>query len=666
MILWNPVTMDEITLPCLPEGLDIKDCILTSPPSEPSCKVILFFHYMSNILYCELGDEEWTELYYYDELKRTIKEVGLAEESMLPMRHLLISPVCCDGDLYALWTPGGSDHDCCRKLVKIHEIHRDGLKIEPLNIFLRSALPITKEVHLMESCGDLFTVEIQYKDESLTGVLAIGIHRLNFSNKEWVQVETAKDRAFFLPLDRLDQQAFSIPVIDPDVANRVYFTLNGDDTYKKLYSYNIEGGTISISSTFLNLPRLQRSCPVWIMPHLRLTNTLKEDEHKSYTEEQESGKVYGTENDLKDIESTNDISILHFDMVKVIAERLILVDYLHFRATCKIFHSAASPIQWRIAMEKVENPSLLSPWLVFFENESVCAFIDPKHGDKYIINLPQVLKGGIICGSKDGWLLVVVAEKSHFFLGEKLTFFFNPFTQAILPLAENMDRALDFSCIGFSSSPPSSECVVVNLSKHESDAKFVVEYSSSLGQDLDEDLDHWHENEFNDADFSFNNNSPVFYKGAFYCLGKKGNLGILKLNDDGENTWEVLTKPKSPCMSGYDQNYLVECDGELFSVFVGNMRKWVQVFKLNESKMTWIRVENLGNHMFYLSCSSSFSVRAKTPGMENKIYFPIFCGQSMVFFSLETKKFHSFEGKDVDFYSSREKLRCGWIEPRWC
>ena len=398
----------------------------------------------------------------------------------------------------------------------------------------------------------------------------------------------------------------------------------------------------------------------------RLTNTLKEDEHKNNTEEQESGKVYGRENDLKGVESTNDLAALHLDMVKLIAERLISVDYLHFRATCKVFNSAAPPIQWRIAMEKVVNPSLLSPWLVFFENESVCAFIDPKHGDKYIINLPQVLKGGIICGSKDGWLLVAVAEKSHFFLGENLTFFFNPFTQAILPLAENMDRALDFSCIGFSSSPPSSECVVVNLSKRESDAKFVVEYSSSLGQDLDVDLDHWHENEFNDADFSFNNNSPIFYRGAFYCLGQKGNLGILKLNNDGENTWEVLAKPKPPCTGGYDQNYLVECDGELFSVFVGNMRKWVQVFKLNESKMTWIRVENLGNHMLYLSCSSSFSVMAKTPGMENKIYFPIFCGQSMVFYSLKTKKFHSFEGKDVDFYSSREKLRCGWIEPRWC
>ncbi len=366
--------------------------------------------------------------------------------------------------------------------------------------------------------------------------------------------------------------------------------------------------------------------------------------------------------DVEDIDDTNELFLpdLPFDMVKVIAERLILVDYLHFRATCKIFHYAAPSIQWRIALQmRVENPSLLSPWLVFFEKQSVCTFIDPKHGEKYHINLPQELKGGcIICGSQDGWLLVAVGEKS--------TFFFNPFTQVIIPLAElNGHETRSFSCIGFSSSPTSSECVVVEFDKRmcleSGDDKFGVE-SCRMRED------HWNMNFFDDADFSFNDNSAVFYRGAFYCLGKKGNLGLLKLNDEEEDTWEVLTQPKSPCLSGYHKNFLVECDGELLSVFVGCLGKWVQVFKLNESKMTWIRVESLGNYMLYLSCSSSLAVMAKTPGMENKIYFPIFCGESMVFFSLETKKFHSFESKDVaiDFYSSREKLRCGWIEPRWC
>ena len=85
---------------------DIGDCILTSPPSEPGCKVVLFVVRMPYILYCELGDEEWTELCYYDELKRTIDLARILEESM---PNLLISPVCCDGNLYAVWSPLG---DC--------------------------------------------------------------------------------------------------------------------------------------------------------------------------------------------------------------------------------------------------------------------------------------------------------------------------------------------------------------------------------------------------------------------------------------------------------------------------------------------------------------------------------------------------------------------------
>lgn len=79
-------------------------------------------------------------------------------------------------------------------------------------------------------------------------------------------------------------------------------------------------------------------------------------------------------------------------------------------------------------------------------------------------------------------------------------------------------------------------------------------------------------------------NSPVFYKEAFYFLGRERNLGILKLNDE-ETSFKVLTKPKPPC-NGNLQKFLVECNGELLSVFVAPFGKWIRVFNLNESKMT--------------------------------------------------------------------------------
>lgn len=59
--------------------------------------------------------------------------------------------------------------------------------------------------------------------------------------------------------------------------------------------------------------------------------------------------------------------------------------------------------------------------------------------------------------------------------------------------------------------------------------------------------------------------------------------------------------------------------------------------------------------------------KKKKPGMENKINFPRFYGQSIVFYSLETDDYHSFESQDVvNFYSTTEELYCGWIEARWC
>lgn len=109
------------------------------------------------------------------------------------------------------------------------------------------------------------------------------------------------------------------------------------------------------------------------------------------------------------MEDTIDIEVhlphLPFDIVNLIAKQLFLVDYSYFRATCKTLHSASPQIQWRIEAQRLENPTLC-PWLVLFGKESGCSFVDPKHGDKYHVNLPQAIKeSSIICSSKDGWLL---------------------------------------------------------------------------------------------------------------------------------------------------------------------------------------------------------------------------------------------------------------------
>ncbi|GMY30856.1 f-box/kelch-repeat protein [Fagus crenata] len=653
LFLWNPITLEKITLPPLKKRQSIEYCVLSSPPNESTgCMVMLFTKEFTMIIHCWLGDDEWTELDYFEELKRSLMEAGnwyvRYNNTQSRQRRRLICPVWCNGCLYAM-----TFYD--ENLVQIHDFQQpNSLKIKFLNVFLPKAPPYSSyyKFYLVESCGELFTIEIQHL--SLKHFVAIEVHRLDFSKMVWLKVNSAKDRKFFVSLEY--NWAFSYPAYRPEIeGSRVSFTFFHEG-HDYLCSYNIEDKDISISSSpFLNLPTLQSS-PIWGIPDLSWLEEQHRGElvHGKVNDLKETN-VHGKLNNLKDLEERNDTKELHLtclpmDLIEQIAQRLFLVDYLHFRATSKMCHYAAPPIQWRISSQRFEKLSL-SPWLTLFEKDGACTFIDPKYGDKYFINLPQMLKeGNVICSTKDGWLLLT--------LGLELSFLFNPFTQVILQLPNMGIRYRNFPCIGFSSAPSSSECVIVDIKKFDI-RRILVRFCTVGG------------NEYNghifdtDPNFVFNDNSPIFYRGAFYYLGQKGNLGILKLNDE-EHSWKVLTELKQPC-TGYIQNFLVECDGELLSVFLDHFGKWVRVFKLNELKMTWMRIESLGNYVLYVSRSSSFSVKATTHGTGNKIYFPRFCGQSIVFYSLETGKYHSIESKDVvDLYCSREKMYCCWIEPTWC
>jgi hypothetical protein len=81
--------------------------------------------------------------------------------------------------------------------------------------------------------------------------------------------------------------------------------------------------------------------------------------------------------------------------------------------------------------------------------------------------------------------------------------------------------------------------------------------------------------------------------------------------------------------------------------------------------MTWMKVDSLKNHMLFVG-KTSFSAVANISGMENKIYFNKLYGQSVVFYSLETNNYHTFENAEVvNFHHAREQLNSIWIQPRW-
>lgn len=348
-----------------------------------------------------------------------------------------------------------------------------------------------------------------------------------------------------------------------------------------------------------------------------MTDTLQEnigEGHKMSDNESKRLEI-----DLKENEGrTFDEYSLPSDVLEVIAKRLNVIDYLHFRATNRLFRLATPSIQWRssssMSMSRFDDLSL-SPLFVFSDMDTVFTLVHPKHGlkYKYIINLPQdnlnakignLKMGCEICYSVDGWILLLSGVESY-------PFFFNPFTKKMLSVTSG-PRAI----------------------RHITQTMNIPLYNISI----------------------------AFHNGLYYYLTRIGVLGFVEEIAGRYERWNEFAC-QVPC-TAYINNFLVECDGNLLSVFEGPYGKWVQVYKFNESTMTWIKVENLQNHMLFVG-RTSFSAVPNISGMENKIYFPRLYDQNILFYSLESNSYHTFENEVVNFHNVRQHLNSSWIVPRW-
>ncbi|RZC90722.1 hypothetical protein C5167_028555 [Papaver somniferum] len=167
-----------------------------------------------------------------------------------------------------------------------------------------------------------------------------------------------------------------------------------------------------------------------------------------------------------------------------------------------------------------------------------------------------------------------------------------------------------------------------------------------------------------DVSFKLSLNNPVFYRGAFYCLDCNGTLGVYDLNGF---SWEILVKVPPPSCSFIYKRFLVECGGELLSVYLGNFGEWVRAFRLDMPEKVWMEVKHLGKHMLFISNASCVSAVAPNCRMDNKIYFPRLHNRELLCYSLETGTYNSLSSGSsaADFYESTEYLSCSWIEPDW-
>ncbi|XP_057428625.1 uncharacterized protein LOC130722052 [Lotus japonicus] len=664
LLLWNPFLQQKIHLPSLKHENEIRNCILSCSPTatDQVCSIFLFPYEAysdPNILfYCEVGDKQWFAVDYRDP-------------------SFLYSPVYFNGRLYA-----ASDS---RLLVIIEKLPH-GLQIHSADVYLPDPFPHTFKCinQLLESNNELFHIQISMEYDKIFG---IAVHRLDFSQSIWKRVKSIKDMVFFLSDNDLP---FACPVNHGGGGGGlIYFTSMNK---KIVHIFNLEDNSLRICKAFpenwfppksfwvmpnlrmtlapteegiktqigpdirMTLAPKEKRGKTQIRPNLRMTHTLKEERGKNSIRGGESSATIHSDK-TRDIATNFDA--LPFHIVEIVAEYLDAYDYLHFRATnCYYRHLRAPPLQWRspshISMSSFDDVSLFSLF-VFFENEEVLTFVHPLYGIKYkySINLPKDIHGDCeICYSKDGWLLLSINTFSNMF--------FNPFTKEAKQLAYGpaLEVWKNTLLMGFSHPPTSSECVVVELQQKKC-SQLTVHYTC-LGQG------EWKGTTFVGCDFEPTNISPCFYDGEFYYLSsREGKLGILEVVGKEDICWRENNKMLNAPCKDYYKCFLAECNGSLLSVFENPFENWVRVFKLNESEMTWTRVKSLGNHMLFVG-NQSFSAEASIPGMENKIYFPRFYNQNIVFYSLESSNYHTFESSEVvDFHCMEEKLNSSWIQPSW-
>ncbi|KAL6645943.1 hypothetical protein ACP70R_017551 [Stipagrostis hirtigluma subsp. patula] len=578
------------------------------------------------LLCCRPGDEEWTDL--------------LAEDGGIRFSGGVVSH---EGKLYV--------SIFCGDLVVVQLV--DGaVQAQILRTEVEEEPPLYGSLarYLVVSCGDFFAVKVKYLGRPYAGAVNwIVVHRLDPSGNVWRRVESiGRDRAFLVSGDYGLSCAATAGQLE---GNCVYIVWSSCDC-ERLYKFCLDDKSISFHQI---LPEPTTPCyrAYWAVP-ADCSVQATEFNQQALLSPPPSNEATTLPNDLdKDSEEQQGDSSppwhdLPPELLELIASNLsLLVDRLSFLAVCKSWSKVSNPIQQAKAQ----------PWLMHSsKQDGTCKILHPLRGTEYtlqVVSFKSDKERQIFQSSKDGWVVVSGG------LEDDEICIINPFTQDIVepPLFESFYR---FCGVTFSSAPTSPDCIVFCICSSLSGAYISVE-TWRPGED------EWSVLRFEELEepFPVAHNNPIYFRGEFYCLGRKGNLAVFNPSD---NTWRVLHKPEPIYaeLHVFDDDhdgakfcYLVELEGELISVFMRSADEPPRVFKLDETKMAWTEVEDIGGAALFLDHRVSFGMVSPGAGNGNKIYFPRYSeeGKHSAFYDLGTKMYYP------TFYGLKEPLNCLWVVP---
>ncbi|GJT78836.1 hypothetical protein Tco_1045561 [Tanacetum coccineum] len=627
--LWNPLTSNLIRLPPLIHMKHEPDqCCLSAPPDDPTSVFLLSTHGFPILTFCRLdctrNKLKWAKFPYGKELRRIIGNNGYLHDL-----------TCCNGKVYAF----NSDDDN-HTVIEI-DIAVEGKKIvmrllsfveQPGPSFPRFRTTngrMDYDCYLKGYCSELFYIEIDLEGETRETVCDVHLYKLDMSNMIWEEMEDLKDAIFFLQVDSQYPVYYS-PVITTELAGYIHIL---DRMGKLLYSYHVKNRTISIASMSSLVPTSDMSS--WGMleyrlggDHANLKQEVDKDDGNIVVKSATISKppVFDSKKRTRTDESY--LLNLPFHILESIMEHCVCVEYMNFRATCKLCHLAAPSVQWsnKTTLKRLQSYSVASPWLMVFDSyQGIITLSDLMMGDKYFIKTPQELMGDIIVHySRYGWLLIEKGGKPRRMM------LFNPFTSDIreLPLEYNFDGCW------FSAPPTSKDCMVVrcNLQSHGFSIHF-------LGQE--QFLRRPYLELGGDVPYSFR--FPTFHDKHIYALSNDGRLDVIREINEEEYTLETVVAKPPGCVGS---SFLVECEQHLLLVIVFTLEESVDLFKLNDFTKEWEKLDGLGKHTIYIA-DTCFCIEAKTPETENKIYFSGLHNGKIVFYSFETLSYHTSDGENI-------------------
>ncbi|KAF5774036.1 hypothetical protein HanRHA438_Chr13g0606381 [Helianthus annuus] len=650
--LWNPLTSKLIRLPPLtPKEKDSYECCLSSPPDDQASVFLLFSDTTPTIAFCRLDRKrkrlKWTQMSYAKQLRSISGEDDC----------FLQSPTCCNGKVFAMsWN---YDHlviqldivvkgkDVVINLLPFVEIPHTPINRCPSHNSFKNRRPLIKG-----SCTKLFFILVSFKDEARKMIVDVYLFKLDMTSMMWKEIIDLEDAIFFLELTDDYSTCYYSCALDSGSGGYIHIL---GESGKTICSFRPKDRSVTLSS--LSCLVQEKQAYSWAMLDWRL----EVDHAKSKQEEEDKDSKIVDKIDFDNTTGESQLLNMPLHLMSLIMDQCIGAEYIRFRATCKECSLAAPLIKWsnKTTLGRLKKYSLASPWLMVLDNcRDTITFIDPICGDRYFIKTPQELKGGYqICCSRYGWLLMFIANIEYRLV------FFNPFTGNIIELP--FVPFLDFFC--FSAPPTSPDCMVAGFTTFGPEHLYIHSVSS--------------ESIWRKYTLDFGNNDPhsyhfpTFSGRDIYALCNNETTEVFKdITADDDYSWEVVIDkgPRSRCMGYSTQYFSTKCDQDLLLVTVGEFGESVEVFKLNESIEEWEKIDTLGKHMIYISDTSCICLEAKSPKMENKIYFPrLLHGEDtkIVLYSLETCRYHTFDdqqGFGADLFTT--KYLCHphtWIEPSW-